>query len=112
MRKRRNGHALARRYGRARARLDEKAIAERLVSSADRLFNGRVELRQDQDILADAYDDASGLGAQNMYADTEVKRVRDEIRGLDTKIGAVARDMEGLARKLKKGERSGWSRGS
>ncbi len=105
----RRGRALRRRYGYSRERLNEKQIADRLVKSADRLFTDRVELRADYDVLQGAYDDASGLAAKGMYGNIDVKKTRDEVHELDAKIGQVARDMENLARKIRKGEHGGFA---
>lgn len=87
----------------ARSKLTEVEIADGLFKAADALFTfrGRV-LREQHDILQDAYDDATGLVTHNMYADPEVKKTRDAMHQLDQTIGEVARQMEWLARDLKK----------
>lgn len=86
----------------ARSKLTKEQIMERLFKSADRLFSERVGLREDYDVLEDAYDDATGLVTKEMYADPLVKTTRDMIHELDQDIGKVARQMEHLARELKK----------
>ena len=81
--------------------MTKEQISAQLFASANRLFDGRVELRHDHDILADAYDDATGLVTHDMYANPAVKQTRDMIHKLDGEIGMVAREMEFLARTLK-----------
>jgi hypothetical protein len=84
----------------AKRRLTEAELAQNLFDAANRLFDGRVELRRDYDRLADAYGDASGF-TSHLYADPEVKATRDAVHRLDGDIGEVARSMERLARRLK-----------
>jgi hypothetical protein len=87
----------------ARSAMTAEQIAERLFKSANALFDFRGRtLREDFDILQEAYDDATGMVTQGMYADPEVKATKDAIHELDNHIGNVARQMEHLARELKK----------
>jgi len=72
-----------------------------MFTGADRLFNCRSTMRTDEDILQDAYDDATGAASQ-LYADPLVKQTKDSMYRLDHEIGEVARNMEHLARTLKK----------
>ena len=84
------------------SKLTKEQIVERLMKSADQLFNDRVQLRQMTDILADAYGDATGLVTQDMYGNKLVKETKDKAYELDHQIGDLARQMEYLARELKK----------
>ena len=77
-------------------------IVEQLFASANRLFDSRVALRRDHDVLQQAYDDASGIYVKDMYADPDVRETRDTIESLEHSIGQVARQMEYLARLLKR----------
>ena len=86
----------------AASKLTKEQIAERLMKGADALFNARAEMRKDSDMLQDAYDDATGIATKDMYADPLVKETRDKVYQLDHQIGDVARQMEHLARELKK----------
>lgn len=92
---------MRKRYGRARTRLSDAQVAERMFKGADHLFNCRVDMRRDNDILQDAYDDATGA-ASNLYADPLVKETKDAIYQLDHEIGRVARQMEHLGRTIRK----------
>lgn len=85
----------------ARSKHTKAEIAERLNKGADRLFSHRSELREDYDILQEAYDDATGLVTKDMYGDEKVKATKDAMHKLDQSIGEVARQMEALARGLK-----------
>jgi hypothetical protein len=76
-------------------------ISERMVTSADRLFNSRIDLRRDHDVLQDAYDDASGVHTQELYGNPDVKQTKDMIYTLDGVIGTTARQMEHLARVIR-----------
>lgn len=87
----------------ARSSLTKEQIIERLFKSADRIYSDRVELRKDSEILQDAYDDATGLVTHDMYGNALVKETKDKLYQLDHMIGDVARQMEFLARELKKG---------
>jgi hypothetical protein len=91
------------RWKTARSTLTKEQVAERLFKSANRLFDNRVELRKDSDILQEAYDDATGIVTLDMYGNKDVKETRDMIYSLDHQIGQAARQMEYLARLLKKG---------
>jgi hypothetical protein len=84
------------------AKLTKEQMIERLFEGADRFFASRVQLRADQDMLQDAYDDATGLVVQDMYANPLVKETKDALYALDHAIGNAARRMEHLARDLKK----------
>jgi hypothetical protein len=84
------------------SQLTKEQIVERLMKSADQLFNDRVQLRQMTDILADAYGDATGLVTQGMYMNKLIKETKDKAYELDHQIGDLARQMEYLARELKK----------
>lgn len=86
----------------SRSQHSKEQIAGLLVKAADSLFDGRVDLRKMGDILSDAYDDATGLVTHDMYGNALVKETRDQLQSLDHQIGDVARQMENLARELKK----------
>lgn len=86
----------------AGSKLTREQIAERLFKGANELFDGRAALRKDYDMLQDAYDDATGVVTKGMYADPLVKKTKDAIHALDGQIGETARQMESLARELKK----------
>ena len=79
---------------------DDKII-ERLFRGADALFNARAEMRREHDMLQDIYDDATSAGP-GLYADPLVKQTRDMIHRLDQSIGEVARQMEHLAREIRR----------
>ena len=93
---------IGKKRSRSPSRLTGDRIVERLFASANRIYDERVALRRDHDMLADAYDDATGLVTQDLYGKSEVKKVRDEIHKLDQMIGETARSMEHLARLIKK----------
>lgn len=76
-------------------------MAERLFKGADELFNARVKMRKDADMLQYAYEDATEFGPA-LYANPLVKETRDMVHDLDQAIGVVARQMEHLARQIKK----------
>jgi len=95
----------------SRSKLTADQIAERCVAAADRLFACRGELRIDLDVLQDAYDDATGLVTQDLYANPDVKETKDAAYLLDSQIGQVARQLEHLARVIrgiKKGTLRRW----
>lgn len=79
-------------------------VIERLLKGADQLFDARVEMRREVDMLQDVYDDATAFGPKptRLYADPLVKETRDIMHDLDQAIGEVARQMEHLARQIKK----------
>jgi predicted RNase H-like nuclease (RuvC/YqgF family) len=85
----------------ARSTLTNEQIAERLFAGANHLFDSRVQLRKDNEMLDDAYNDATAMVTQDLYADAQVKEVRDAMYKLDHQIGDVARHMENLARRIK-----------
>lgn len=99
--KRRGRHALRRRYGAARVHATNVQVADRMFSAADALFTCRGALRPDQEMLQDVYDDATGI-ASDLYADPLVKETKDKMYRLDHEIGDVARQMEHLARTIRK----------
>lgn len=78
-----------------------REIVERLFKAADALFDARGRMRREVDMLQDAYDDATGAGP-GLYADPIVRETRDVMHELDHEIGHVARQMEHLARLIKK----------
>lgn len=79
---------------------DDKII-DRLLSGAEALFNARANMRREHDMLQDVYGDATSAGP-GLYADPFVKQTRDMIHALDREIGDVARQMEHLAREIKR----------
>ena len=84
-------------------------VAARLFKGADELFIARQRMRKEADMLQDVYDDATasaafGVNNDSLYADPLVKETRDMVHDLDQAIGMVARQMEHLARQIKKRE--------
>lgn len=90
------------RYKNPISKLTKEQIADRLMAGANALFDARSEMRRDSDMLQDAYDDATGLVTKEMYADPLVRETRDKMYRLDQQIGDAARQMEHLARELRK----------
>ena len=86
----------------AGSKLTREQIADRLFKGADALFTARGAMRKDSDMLQDALDDATGAVTKDMYNDPLVKETKDAMYKLDHAIGDVARQMEHLARTLKK----------
>ena len=79
-------------------------LVDRLFRQADALFDARSEMRRTGDVLQDAYDDATGLGP-GLYGEPLLKETKDKLHDLDHAIGDVARQLEHLAREIKKGRR-------
>jgi inosine/xanthosine triphosphate pyrophosphatase family protein len=93
---------VARRFLQAGSKLTKEQISERLMKGADALFKARGAMRDDSTMLQDALDDATGVVTKDMYGDPLVKETRDKMDNLDHLIGDCARQMEHLARHLKK----------
>jgi hypothetical protein len=85
-----------------KGRLTKAQLAQRLLEGANALFDARSDMRQDSDMLQNAYDDASGVTHLDVYANPLVKETKDKLYQLDHQIGDAARQMEHLARELKK----------
>lgn len=81
--------------------LDSSEVVDRLFKGAEELLYARVNLRKQWDMLQDVYEDATAFGPA-LYADPLVKETRDVIHKLDGDIGTVVRQMEHLARQIKK----------
>jgi hypothetical protein len=80
---------------------DETDVALGLIDGAEELFDARIAMRKKIEMLQDVYDDATALGP-DLYADPLVKKTRDMLEELDHDIGIAARQMEHLARQIKK----------
>ena len=81
---------------------DPEKLFAQMKKAVEALLDARVESRRVRDALSEINQDATGVTWTDNYNNDEIRKARDILSELDHNIGMGFREIEFMARQLKK----------